>query len=534
MSNAKNRIKSIFGVKDFKYIFKLTLPIFIQTLFFALVSVVGSLATSLYLKVWHIDGSYNGYYFYTFAKILTVYKILTFIPLIYQLGVLVVASNLFGQKKEENIPKALWSAIYLSLIINAGCYLIMFFASPSILAASGAKNSAIIAWKTSDGYNLYLENVKKLKDANLSINGLNIDEIYFGGVYKNIKLVNTNPFILEQSELAFTIKFTRLTTLDIFIASIALIFVSALQAIEKNNYAIVGIITSIFIRTGFTYVLLFAPAQKINLIMVISLETVVGAFINLVFSYAFANKLIFRKYKTKLSETWNNKYMREILKLGLPIALETGIWFVSQYMIARAIPYGNLDGQYIGLWRAVNNTYDIFNSFVMALSFVTTVIVGIEIGKQDFKRAHSLGNSSLKLAFYSQIILSFVGVILTFPALKIYSIDNAVIVRVGYYVVALMMLKAIFDIGNLTTLRALWGANDVWMPNFVAIITMIGLQLSAVYLVAAFQNTATHKLSQGLYIILLTAATLVDPIARTILFSLRWDSYRWTKYAKRL
>ncbi|WP_170178323.1 MATE family efflux transporter [Metamycoplasma neophronis] len=531
-TGVKTKLKQIFGIRDFKYIFKLTLPIFIQTLFFALVSVVGSLATTMYYKVWHIDGSYNGYYFYTFAKILTVYKILTFIPLIYQLGVLVLASNLFGQKKEKDIPKVLWSSIYVSLLINFGCYLIMFFSAPAILSASGAKASPIIAWKTQEGYQLYMNNVERLKAANIS--AADITQAIYGGSYQGIILENTKPLILETSELAFTVKFIRLTTLDIFLASIALIFVSALQAIEKNNYAIIGIISSIFIRTAFTYSVLFIPNGRLNLILLISMETVVGALINLVISYAFVYHFIFKKYKIKVSETWNNRYIREVIKLGLPIALETGIWFIAQYMIASAIPYGNLDAKYVGLWRAVNNTYDIFNSFVMALSYVTTVIVGIEIGKQDFKRAHSLGNSSLKLGFYAQTILSICGLLLTWPSLKIYSIDTAMINQVGYFVVGLMMLKAIFDIGNLTTLRALWGANDVWMPNFVALLTMIGVQLSAVYMVAIFQNTAEFKLSQGIYIILLTAATLLDPIFRTILFGLRWNSYKWTKYAKKL
>ncbi|WP_373435886.1 MATE family efflux transporter, partial [Metamycoplasma equirhinis] len=107
--------------------------------------------------------------------------------------------------------------------------------------------------------------------------------------------------------------------------------------------------------------------------------------------------------------------------LGLPIAIESGIWYISQYFIAAAIPYSGAPDQFIGIWRALNNTYDIFSSFVLALSYVTSVIVAIEIGKQDFERAHLLGRNSLKLGFYAQVIMSLIGVILTYPMLAIYS-----------------------------------------------------------------------------------------------------------------
>ncbi|WP_373439310.1 hypothetical protein, partial [Metamycoplasma equirhinis] len=64
-NSIKTRIINLLKIRDFKYIFKLTLPIFVQTLFFAIVSILGSLASTLYLRVYHIDGSFNGYYFYT-------------------------------------------------------------------------------------------------------------------------------------------------------------------------------------------------------------------------------------------------------------------------------------------------------------------------------------------------------------------------------------------------------------------------------------------------------------------------------------
>ncbi|WP_373440745.1 MATE family efflux transporter [Metamycoplasma equirhinis] len=534
----KTRIINLLKIRDFKYIFKLTLPIFVQTLFFAIVSILGSLASTLYLRVYHIDGSFNGYYFYTIAKILSVYKILTFVPIIYQLGVLVVVSNLFGQKREKDIPKVISSSIYISIIINVCCYLIMFGFSGIILAKSGAKDAPIYAWKNKLDYEIYKNNLNIVKNNNLV--NVPLDTLVNGGIFKSINFANTNAIQYINNELSFTKKFLRITTIDIFFASIAAILTSVLQAIKKNKFAIIGVILSIFLRTCWTYAIFFVPTlfakNESEITILISLETILGGIIQLFIAYIFVQRFIFKKYKFKFSGSWNNKYIKEIVRLGLPIAIESGIWYISQYFIAAAIPYSGAPDQFIGIWRALNNTYDIFSSFVLALSYVTSVIVAIEIGKQDFERAHLLGRNSLKLGFYAQVIMSLIGVILTYPMLAIYSTDPKLIRDFGYSITAILMLRAIFDIGNLTTLRALWGANDVWIPNLVAIVTMIGVQLSAVYLVAVIHQTSSfiYAMSHTNFMLLLSAATLLDAIFRTILFGLRWNSKTWIKYAKKL
>ncbi|MBN0970494.1 MATE family efflux transporter [Mycoplasma phocoeninasale] len=527
----RKTVKNFFAVKDFKFIFKLTLPIFIQTLFFALISLVGSLATSFYQRVYHIDGSYNGYYFYTISKILTVYKILVFIPIIYQLGVLVVASNLFGQNKVDKIPQVISSAIYLSLIINFACYFIMFGISPIILAKAGARESAIYSWKTIENYEIFQNNLKLA-------NGLKIPTsiLVNGGSFGGKVFINSNPYILVNNELAFAQKFLQITTIDIFVISIAFILTSALQAIEKNRFAIIGVIVAIFIRTIWTYLILLTP-KNIDLMILVAFETIIGGVIQLTIAYIFVQKLIIAKQpKIPFKASWNSKYIKEILKIGAPIAIETGIWFTSQYFIAAAIPFAISQDKFIGIWRAVNNGYDVFNSFLLGLGYVTSVIVAVEIGKQDLGRAHSLGRSAFKLGLYAQTIFSILGIAMTYPMLKIYSIDKSLISSLGYSIMAILMVKAIFDVGNLTILRGLWGANDVLMPIFVAITTMIGLQLSTIYFVGIYQNTSkeVNKLSAETYIIIVSLITLIDPITRSTLYNLRWNSRVWHKYAKRL
>lgn len=96
---------------------------------------------------------------------------------------------------------------------------------------------------------------------------------------------------------------------------------------------------------------------------------------------------------------------------------------------------------------------------------------------------------------------------------------------------AIFMFKTLTDVGPFTTLRSLWGANDVWMPNLISLFTMIGLQTSFVYILILFRS---ENLSQELFLISLSGIALIDPLFRTTLYLLRWNSNEWVKFAKKL
>ncbi|BAP39401.1 MATE family efflux transporter [Metamycoplasma canadense] len=513
---------------ELKQLFKLCFPIFVQTLFFAIITIVGSLATSFYNRVYHLDGSYNGYYFYIFAKVFSVYKIITFLPLMYQLGVLVVAANLYGQKKLEELPKLLWSTFYISVIINLGAYLIIFFSSPKLLELAGAKKSFVIGWKNINDFNAFKNN---LKTSNLDINQIyNLPlshYIFQGGFYEGNYYLKTNPLILINNEYEFTIKFLRVGTLDVFITSFAFILTSILQAVKKNKLAIIGVISGSIFRTIWIFLILFV----FNKPFLATLEITLGSAINLLISFILVKKYAIKNNNINFKQTWNNKYIKEVLKIGFPISLETGIWFIAQYLLTKAIPDSKLDDSFIGLWRAVNNVYDLFAAFLFALSYVTSSVIATEIGKKEYYRAKRIGNLSFKLGMSTQIIFALLGVALTYPLFKIYSIDTDLINKYCYFLMPIFMVKTLADVGPLTTLRSLWGVNDVWMPNLISLLTMIGLQTSLVYILILFKNP---NLSQELFLISLAGIALIDPTIRSILYLLRWNSEVWHKYAKTL
>ncbi|AWX42539.1 MATE efflux family protein [Metamycoplasma cloacale] len=523
-------------IQDFKKIFKLVLPIFIQTLILNIITLATAIATTYFNRVYHIDGSYNGAYFYLFSKIVTIYKIMTFLPIMFQLGVLVVVSNLYGQQRYNEIKSVISSASIISLIINICCYLLMFFLAPMLLNLAGAKDEILLGWKNKDDYQIYLNNLELIKQHPINIDFKNTLLIN-GGEYvlpnqNVITFNNTNAIVIQINELNFAIKFFRITTVDLFIFSIAQILIASLQGMKKNIDSMIAVVTGLIVRLIWTYVWLYAVHNN-NFVIWVSLETIVGATTQLIVAYIMLVIIVNKKEKDKFNnkiKIWNNKFIKRVLYIGFPIALEHGIWFVAQYFVANSIPFAKLNEEYIGLFRAMNGVFDIFTTFVLSLSVVVNVLVSIEIGQKNYTQAYHTSNQCFKLGTYAQIIFSILGFALTHPLLMLFGINTQTISKIGYIIMFIAFAKAVFDVGNLTTLRALWSANDVWMPILVAIICMLGIQLTTIYLIVYFKNNLTQS---TIFILIILASTL-DPLLRSILFELRWKSFKWIKWSQRI
>ncbi|CRH45844.1 MatE [Chlamydia trachomatis] len=96
-----------------------------------------------------------------------------------------------------------------------------------------------------------------------------------------------------------------------------------------------------------------------------------------------------------------------------------------------------------------------FAAFLFALSYVTSSVVATEIGKNEFSKAKKIGNLSFKTGLTIQLLFGILGVILTFPMFKIYSIETDLINKYCYILMAIFMFKTLTDVGPFTTLRSL-------------------------------------------------------------------------------
>ena len=116
-----------------------------------------------------------------------------------------------------------------------------------------------------------------------------------------------------------------------------------------------------------------------------------------------------------------------------------------------------------------------------------------------------------------QIIFGLINIALTKPLLKIYSINDKLIVSIGYILMFICSLKLIADLGNLITLRSLWGVNITWYPLSVSILTMIILQIFLTYSTLELLNN--KNINTETIFCVFVFLTIIDPLTRTIIYN---------------
>ncbi|MBU4691000.1 MATE family efflux transporter [Mycoplasma zalophi] len=484
-----NSWKDFWMPKDIKMILKLTFPIFLQILINVIATIVGSLSVNWYLKVTHETGQVVGTYFYALAKVILVYNLISFIPTLVSSGVLIICSNLIGQNRHSELPKIILTGVYVNLFIAFVFFISMWFASPFLLEAMGSKST--------------------------------------------IKIYDQNHNILHDNELIFTTKYLRYMLFWLFFYSIAQVFAAGLQAIKKNNIAVIGAIIGNFFAVAWMYILLYG-FSKYNPIYLTAFDYTLGALIQLLINFIFCHFLIFKKYKTRIKDTFKWDYAKKTLVLGTPISLEYGVWTISQFLISSAISTGGLGDQYIGMYRAIIMITGITTAFNTALGAVTNVLIGIEIGKEDKKRAYNLAWQLFVTGLYFSLLSGIILISLTYPLLKLYQIDTLTINKIGYWIMFFSVLKIIVDTANLTILRALWSANDIWIPILISLITMMAVQVSLVHIILdVWYKKGESTLTASFAFSIVFLSLVVDPGLRSIIYIRRWIKKTWHKYAKK-
>lgn len=308
------------------------------------------------------------------------------------------------------------------------------------------------------------------------------------------------------------------------------------------------------VRLGWSYISLFAINALETSALVLSLDGVIGGAIQLllgIFLYAKYNKDNKKKIESEnqekdkndqnITETqvpiktwkWSNSYIKQIFLLGLPISIENGVWYIAQFLLAASIDKANLSIGYFGIYRAINNINDIFVAFIYGMSFLTSSLIAKEIETKNYDEAYKLEKGLFKLSVYAQILFSLLCIALTEPLLRLYSIDHKLIVQIGYLCTFVLLIKSISDIGNLITLRSLWGAGRVWYPVIVSIIIMILLQTGLTYSLVYLHNKYNWFPTDPVMLIVILSSTIFDPLARSISYKIYWN-IRYKKIKKQL
>ncbi|MDQ0567693.1 MATE family efflux transporter [Mycoplasma yeatsii] len=475
----KFNLKKILYVKDFKYIMSLTIHIFLQLFFAAIISQINILLFS-----WYAGGTG---FFAAVNKTTTLFIAIQFIPGLVASGTLVVGSKLFGQNKEKELSKLITTGILINLTITLFVYILTSVFASTFLSWLDAKNEFIV---TNNKYN-------------------------------------------QINELDFCVKYFQIINISLVIMSVVQVLVAGLQIISKQRHIAIGSILSNVVDIILVVLVLYAfdwnPIYA-------SLGLVLAALFQLV--YMIVINVIYIDYRNwKFINQIEVKYMFETIKIGLPITLEIGLWNVCNFVANTAISHLYVNSTFIDQQQVINTFINLHRTltaivqysitFLIAISTITSMLVAKMIGKNDKQKAFEIGIDCWKIAIYSQLLLSSITLVLTYPLLKAFNINTVLINKYGYILMGVLFIKLLFDTANMTLLRALWSTGDLWVPLLISVITMISGMCLLPWLVSL-----TFKGDTGYGLVLIYLVISLDPILRSIIYTKRWFKRKWESRVK--
>lgn len=210
-----------------------------------------------------------------------------------------------------------------------------------------------------------------------------------------------------------------------------------------------------------------------------------------------------------------SKYLKEVLTIGFPSALEQFIYQVSEFVILIMV-------NTIGTLAVTTQIY-VFNLslpvliFAIALAQGNQVIVGWHIGAIEDDDAY---HRTIRTMLIGLITVSVITIIVYFNAqhiLKLFT-DNPAIIETGKRVLLVFIFLEMGRLSNIVVIQALRATGDVKYPVVAAIFSMGLIKIPVAYLLV-------FVIDLGLMGIFIGIAA--DEIVRGLLVFLRWFKKPW-------
>lgn len=218
----------------------------------------------------------------------------------------------------------------------------------------------------------------------------------------------------------------------------------------------------------------------------------------------------------KLLKPFPTKDVKNIIKIGVPSALESFLYNVSQVVITSIVLNCLTDTELITK-TYVQNISMFFYIFAVSIGQASQILIGHLIGAQKFEEANKQANKSHRTALAITMSACLVGVLLRNKLLGIFTQDGAVI-ALGANIILINVALEFGRTTNLVVIACLRGTGDVLYPTLCAIFSMIFVSTLGSYIFAVVLDMGIY----GLWI-----ANAADEILRGILMLIRWKSGKW-------
>lgn len=218
----------------------------------------------------------------------------------------------------------------------------------------------------------------------------------------------------------------------------------------------------------------------------------------------------------KLLKPFPKGDLKDIFKIGIPSALETFLYNLSQLVITSLVLNFLTEAELITKTYVQNITM-FFYLFAVAIAQASQIITGHLVGAKKIDEAYRRGFRSYSFALAIAAGICVIGVIFRSQLMGIFTADEAVITMGAN----ILLINTVLEFGrttNLVLIACLRGSGDVYFPTFCAIFSNWLISVLGSYLLAVVFGMGIY----GLWI-----ALAADECIRGVMMILRWKSGKW-------
>ncbi|GIP16218.1 MATE family efflux transporter [Paenibacillus montaniterrae] len=250
-----------------------------------------------------------------------------------------------------------------------------------------------------------------------------------------------------------------------------------------------------------------------------AISSVLSRFIAIIVFFWLLYRIMEVRIEWKHYFTLSKTYIKNILKIGIPSALEQVMYHSCQMVFLFYVTY--LGEAALAARTYANNISMFIYMFAMAVGIGTSIIIGRLVGAGKPDQAYRRVWSSVKSASIISLIMIAIVTLFRVPLMSIFT-DDPDVIAIG---ASVLLLSLVLESGrtiNIIIVNSLRASGDAKFPLWVGMFTMVGMSLPLGYLLV-------FQLEMGLAGVWLAIAA--DEWARAVIMSLRWKSRGWEKHA---
>ena len=157
----------------------------------------------------------------------------------------------------------------------------------------------------------------------------------------------------------------------------------------------------------------------------------------------------------------------EMLKIGVPSALETFLYNLSQLVITSIVLRCLTESELVAKTYVQNITM-FFYLFAVAIGQASQIMIGHLVGAKRYDEAYRQGFRSYRTVIIITVVTCTIGIFLRKPLLSVFTY-NAEVIAIGC---TILLMNAVLEFGRTTSIviiACMRGAGDVYFPTACAV-----------------------------------------------------------------